>query len=113
MSCKRLIPLTAALLAVAALSLLTTQNAAAGDSVLAIRFDDTHRFTPQTLAAHAGQPLAIKVVNASNETIEFESFKLNREIAMTPGETRTVWLPALSPAATTFTTTFIRTYLKG
>lgn len=68
----------------------------AADSATQVRFEN-HRFTPQMLTVPAGQRLAIKVVNASTETIEFESFKLNREVAMTPGETITVRLPALSP----------------
>jgi plastocyanin len=69
--------------------------APAQDSVIEIRFDN-HRFAPQTLTVPAGQPLTIKVVNSSKETIEFESFKLNREKAIEPGETITVRLPALS-----------------
>jgi plastocyanin len=71
------------------------------DKTIGIRFEN-HHFTPQALTVPAGQPLAIKVVNASNETIEFESFKLNREVAMTPGETITVRLPALSPGSYDF-----------
>jgi heme/copper-type cytochrome/quinol oxidase subunit 2 len=67
----------------------------ADDSALEIRFAN-HHFIPQTLNVPAGQPVTIKVINASNETIEFESFKLNREKAVTPGETITVHLPALS-----------------
>ena len=55
-----------------------------------------HRFTPLSLTVPTGQPLIIKVINASNETIEFESFKLNRENAISPGESITVRLPALS-----------------
>jgi hypothetical protein len=66
-----------------------------------LRFED-HRFTPQTLAVPAGQPLVLKVVNSSSETIEFESFKLNREKAVQPGETVTVQLPALSPGSYDF-----------
>jgi plastocyanin len=73
----------------------------AADTVVAVQFKD-HRFTPQNLTVPAGQPLALKVVNASKETIEFESFKLNREVAMTPGETVTVRLPALSPGSYDF-----------
>jgi plastocyanin len=61
-----------------------------------IQFKD-HHFTPATLAVTAGQAVTLKVVNASNETIEFESFKLNREKAVEPGQTITVKLPALSP----------------
>jgi len=82
---------------ISALFLTTTMAitaAGAQDTTLGIRFEN-HHFTPQTLMVPVGQPLAIKVVNASNETIEFESFKLNREVAMTLGETITVRLPAL------------------
>ena len=74
-----------------------TGTAASSDGACAdIRFEN-HRFTPETLTLPAHQPIVIKVVNASQETIEFESFKLNREIAMSPGQTITVRLRALSP----------------
>ena len=58
----------AMLLLVAASFLFLAASAVAADGVVAIRFAD-HHFTPQTLTVPAGQPLAIKVVNASNETI--------------------------------------------
>jgi len=61
-----------------------------------IRFQN-HQFTPSSLTVPAGQKLSIKVINASDETIEFESFKLNREKVVSPGETITVRLPELSP----------------
>ncbi len=70
-------------------------------NALQLRFEN-HRFTPQTIDVPAGQPLVLKVTNASGETIEFESFKLNREVAMTPGETITVRLPALSAGSYDF-----------
>jgi plastocyanin len=91
-------PLLAALFLFIAMALTA---AAAQDTAVGIRFEN-HRFTPQALTVPAGQPLTIKVVNASNETIEFESFKLNREVAMTPGETITVHLPALHPGSYDF-----------
>ncbi len=92
----------AATLLLATVSVLGTGYTAQQDGeVAAIRFSG-HHFTPQTLTVPAGRPLAIKVVNASNETIEFESFKLNREVAMTPGETIRVRLPALSPGSYDF-----------
>ena len=90
--------LLAGLFAIAATGLAA---AAAQDSVNEIRFDN-HRFTPQTLTVPAGRPVMIKVVNSSKETIEFESFKLNREKAIEPGETITVHLPALSPGSYDF-----------
>lgn len=96
MNYYRFTPLIALLLVSLA---LPTAAGAAGTNT--IRFEN-HRFTPQTLDVNAGQPLVLKVTNASNETIEFESFKLNREVAMTPGETITVRLPALSSGSYDF-----------
>jgi len=87
-----LIPL--AMLALAAV-------ADAGDRVFELRFEN-HRFAPLTLTVPASEPLAVRVVNADKETIEFESFKLNREKAISPGETITVHLPALSPGTYDF-----------
>lgn len=66
-----------------------------------IRFEN-HKFTPQTLDVPSGQKLTLKVTNESQETIEFESFKLNREKVVTPGETISVNLPALSPGSYDF-----------
>lgn len=66
-----------------------------------IRFEN-HQFKPLTLTVPAGQKLTIKVTNASNETIEFESFKLNREKVVSPGETIAVNLPALNPGTYDF-----------
>ncbi|MGD0290868.1 MAG: cupredoxin domain-containing protein [Candidatus Binataceae bacterium] len=96
-------PLTKSILTAAAISLIATcaPSFAFAADASEIRFEN-HRFTPQSLTVSAGQPLTIKVINASNETIEFESFKLNREVAMTPGETITVRLPALSPGSYDF-----------
>jgi plastocyanin len=89
-------------LALIALPMLASAAVAdAEDNALEIRFQ-SHRFAPQTLNVPAGHALAIKVVNASDETIEFESFKLNREVAMTPGETITVRLRALDPGSYDF-----------
>ena len=97
--CKRFKSLSAGLLAIAAIGL--ARAAGAQDSATEIRFGD-HHFAPQTLIVPAGRPLVIKVVNSSKETIEFESFKLNREKAIEPGETITVHLPALSPGSYDF-----------
>lgn len=60
-----------------------------------LRFEN-HQFLPATLSVRAGEKLTLKVVNASDETIEFESFKLNREKVVSPGQTITVNIPALS-----------------
>jgi hypothetical protein len=80
---------------------LTLASPAGAVDSSAIRYE-SHHFVPQTLHVIAGQPLVLKVINSSNETIEFESFKLNREVAITPGETITIRLPALSPGSYDF-----------
>jgi plastocyanin len=66
-----------------------------------IKFQN-HRFEPQTVEVPAGQKLTVKVVNASSETIEFESFKLNREKTVSPGESISVSLPALDAGSYDF-----------
>src|SRR5579862_568515 len=81
--------------ALVALSIVLPRRAVAGEGAAELRFEN-HHFTPQTLTVAAGEPLTLTVVNASKETIEFESFKLHREKAIEPGETITVRLPALS-----------------
>ena len=99
MASTRRTPPISALLIAAALVIPNAVHAEGG--TVQLQFQN-HRFTPQTLTVAAGQPLAITVTNAANETIEFESFKLNREKAIAPGETITVHLPALSPGSYDF-----------
>lgn len=73
----------------------------ADNGVVEVRFEN-HHFSPANLEVPAGQALTIRVVNASKETIEFESFRLNREKAVQPGEAIAVRLPALSPGSYDF-----------
>jgi hypothetical protein len=80
---------------------LSAAPVAASDAAATIKFEN-HHWTPLNVMVPAHQTLTIEVVNASNETIEFESFKLNRETAMTPGQTIKVPLPALSPGTYDF-----------
>jgi len=78
-----------------------TADARGDDTVVKLRFEN-HRFTPQTITVPANQPFKIKVINGSKETIEFESFKLNRERVAGPGETIIISLPALKPGSYDF-----------
>lgn len=71
------------------------------DAVVELRFEN-HRFQPQTIGVPANRPFRVKVINGSKETIEFESFKLNREKVVGPGETIVVLIPALSPGSYDF-----------
>ena len=80
---------------------LASSNARGEDTVIELRFEN-HRFAPQTVTVPPNQPVTIKVTNASKETIEFESFKLNREKVVGPGETITIRLPGLRPGSYDF-----------
>jgi len=80
---------------------LSSVAAHADNGVVELRFEG-HRFSPANLDVPAGEPVTIRVVNASNETIEFESFRLNREKALQPGEATAVRLPALSAGSYDF-----------
>ena len=78
-----------------------TRRAQADDALVELRFEH-RRFTPQTITVPANQPFKIKITNASKEAIEFESFKLNREKVVGPGESVIVLVPALRPGSYDF-----------
>lgn len=61
-----------------------------------IHFRDKH-FTPQTVVVQSGKPVVLRVVNDSTERIEFESFKLHREIVISGGDRVVIHLPKLKP----------------
>lgn len=76
-------------------------RAQADDAVVELRFEN-RRFIPQTITVPATQPFKIKITNSSKEAIEFESFKLNREKVVGPGESVIVLVPALRPGSYDF-----------
>jgi len=71
------------------------------NQLVEIRFEN-HRFVPQLIVVHAEEQVLVKVVNASTERIEFESFKLNREKVVEPGKSVTITLPPLQPGSYDF-----------
>ena len=73
----------------------------ADDPVIELRFEN-RRFMPQSITVPANRPFKIRITNASKEAIEFESFKLNREKVVGPGESVLVVLPALRPGSYDF-----------
>ncbi len=89
----------ATLMALAAMT--PAGGAPAADNVVELRFEN-HRFVPQTITVPANRAFKLKVINASKETIEFESFKLNRERVIGPGESIIVNVPALPPQSYDF-----------
>lgn len=93
---------TSALLALAtfAPTRMFAQPAASGDTI-EIRYAD-RRFTPLEIEVPAQQALTLKVINTSKERIEFESFRLNREKVVGPGETLVLHLPPLKAGSYDF-----------
>ena len=96
LSRKSLLPL-----ALVSAAMLAGAAAHAESSTAQLRFEG-HRFSPEVLAVPAGEAVIIRIVNASNEAIEFESFKLNREKAVQPGQSIAVRLPAMSAGSYDF-----------
>ena len=88
------------------------RGASAADDVLELRFEN-QKFIPQTLDVPANRPFKIKIVNTSKEAIEFESFKLNREKVVGPGETVTVNVPGLKAGSYDFYDDFHRDVPEG
>lgn len=81
--------------------LASTTTSRAGDVVLELQVKDGH-FQPAELNVKANTPFKIRITNADKSSIEFESFSLNREREVAPGQTITVYLPALAPGTYEF-----------
>jgi hypothetical protein len=91
----------ASLLAI--LAALALVPAALGDDEASptVRFQDG-RFEPIELLVKAKTSFRLRVVNATQEAIEFESFELNRERVVLPGGEIVVYLPPLDPGSYKF-----------
>jgi heme/copper-type cytochrome/quinol oxidase subunit 2 len=71
------------------------------------------RFTPTQLTVPANTAFKLRVTNADQRAIEFESFELHRERVVQPGETITVYMPALAPGTYKFVDDFHRGTPEG
>jgi plastocyanin len=54
-------------------------------------------FAPPEIEAAAGERVRLEVTNRTAVAIEFESFELNRERVVPPGQTVAVYVSGLSP----------------
>jgi heme/copper-type cytochrome/quinol oxidase subunit 2 len=57
---------------------------------------------PARLTIPANKPVTLQVTNSGDSAVEFESFELHRERVVQPGQTITVYIPALAPGAYPF-----------
>jgi heme/copper-type cytochrome/quinol oxidase subunit 2 len=71
------------------------------------------RFEPSSVTLPANTPVKLQVTNASDAAIEFESFELHRERVVQPGQTITVFIPALAPGSYPFFNDLNRAEAKG
>lgn len=101
--------------AFASLALLTVfaaPSARAGDDSSQLRFH-AGAVEPASLTLPANTPIKLQVTNAGDAAIEFESFELHRERVVQPGETITVYIPALPPGTYPFFDDFSHGAVKG
>jgi heme/copper-type cytochrome/quinol oxidase subunit 2 len=68
---------------------------------------------PASLTLPANQPIKLRVTNAGDAAVEFESFELHRERVVQPGQTITVYIPALPPGTYPFVDDFSHGAVKG
>lgn len=81
--------------------MLVVASIALADAPPEIRLRDG-KFEPSELTIVAGQPVKLRIVNESSDTIEFESFGLHRERIVSPGESIVINLQALQPGSYDF-----------
>jgi heme/copper-type cytochrome/quinol oxidase subunit 2 len=68
---------------------------------------------PASLTLPANTPVKLHVTNAGDAAVEFESFDLHRERVVQPGQTITVYIPALPPGTYSFVDDFSHGAVKG
>ena len=93
------------------LAALAAPSAAADDSSQ-LRFH-AGAVEPASLTLPANTPVKLQVTNDGNAAVEFESFELHRERVVQPGQTITVYIPALSPGSYPFFDDFSHGAVKG
>jgi hypothetical protein len=87
-------------------------RASAEDVVPEIKLQDG-RFEPPQMTVPANTAFKVRVTNVDKAAIEFESFELHRERVVQPGETITVYIPALAAGSYKFFDDFHRDTPEG
>jgi hypothetical protein len=81
--------------------LATVSISQADETIRELRIEDGH-FQPENLSVKASTPFKIRITNADDFPIEFESFTLNREREVASGQTVIIYVPPLSPGTYEF-----------
>ena len=96
----------------ALLAAFGASSARAADDTSQLRFH-TGAVEPASLTLPANTPTKLRVTNDGTAAVEFESFELHRERVVQPGQTITVYLPALAPGTYPFFDDFSHGAVKG
>ena len=104
--------IAASILSLTLLVAIANPSARAADDPCQLRF---HAGTvePASLTLPANTPVKLQVTNSGDAAVEFESFELHRERVVQPGQTITVYLPALPPGTYPFFDDFSHGAVKG
>lgn len=94
------------------LAALTVPTAHAADDSSLLRFH-AGAVEPASLTLPANTPVKLRVTNDGAAAVEFESFELHRERVVQPGQTITVYIPALPPGTYSFVDDFSHGAVKG
>ena len=103
--------LVATIASLAMLAIFAASSRADDDSSV-LRFN-RGSVEPARLTLPANTPLKLQVTNAGDSAVEFEAFELHRERVVQPGQTITVYLPALPPGTYPFFDDFSHGAVKG
>ena len=106
---------TASAIAIASLAVarrIRSPSARAADDSSQLRFH-AGAVEPASLTLPANTPVKLQVTNAGDAAVEFESFELHRERVVQPGQTITVYIPALPPGTYPFFDDFSHGAVKG
>ncbi|HKN14933.1 MAG TPA: cupredoxin domain-containing protein [Candidatus Binatus sp.] len=103
---------TTAIVSLALLALFVAPWARAADDSSQLRFH-AGAVEPASLTLPANTPIKLQVTNSGDAAVEFESFELHRERVVQPGQTITVYLPALPPGTYPFFDDFSHGAVKG
>ena len=94
------------------LAALTAPSTHAADDSSQLRFH-SGAVEPASLTLPANTPVKLRVTNDGAAAVEFESFELHRERVVQPGQTITVYIPALPPGTYSFVDDFSHGAVKG
>jgi plastocyanin len=92
--------------------LLFSSTAAFAEEEIHLVIKD-HQFSPAEIKIKAQTKTKLVITNQDNSAEEFESFSLNREKIIRPGQTATIFLPPLKPGTYDFFGEFHPDTAKG